>query len=179
MRGETKQHLKPSINYRVHALASSLAKGAMRFYGAKFNISLPEMRILSTLGSYDALAACDIVALTAMDKALVSRVLSGLAARGYVEVRTRRAGPRLRGWQLSAAGNTFVARLQPVWVAREARIEAGLTRAEHEVLLDMLERLFWASEKMRAHEARQLTDVRTQLASTKIAPVKAPRALRA
>lgn len=170
------RHLKPSINYRVHALASSLAKGAMRFYGAKFGITLPEMRILSTLGSYGALAARDIVTLTAMDKALVSRVLSGLATSGYVEKGARRSGPRLRGWHLSPTGEAFVARLQPVWIAREARIQSGLTRAEHEILLDLLERLFWASEKLRVREAsvfavareRSTPRRRTEIVSAKV-----------
>jgi hypothetical protein len=35
-------HENQSINYRVYALASSLSKGAMRFYLAKFGLTLPE-----------------------------------------------------------------------------------------------------------------------------------------
>ena len=74
---------RKSINFRVHSLASSLFKGAMQYYGAHFGVGLPEMRVLSRLGSEGPLAAHQIVALTAMDKALVSRVLTALNRRGY------------------------------------------------------------------------------------------------
>ena len=47
----------------------------MRFYLAKFGLALPEMRLLSTLGSRRRLSSLELVKLTAMDKGLVSRVL--------------------------------------------------------------------------------------------------------
>ncbi len=40
---EPLQRENQSINYRVYALASSLSKGAMRFYLAKFGLALPEI----------------------------------------------------------------------------------------------------------------------------------------
>ena len=56
-----------SINFRLHTLASPLFKGATQYYGAHFGIGLPEMRVLSNLGSEGPLAAYQIVALTAME----------------------------------------------------------------------------------------------------------------
>src|SRR5215475_14676999 len=90
-----------SINYRVYALASSLSKGAMRFYLAKFGLALPEMRLLSTLGSHRRLSSLEFVKLTAMDKGLVSRVLNGLAKRGCVEQVVSAAGSSRSVWKLS------------------------------------------------------------------------------
>ena len=49
-----------SINFRLHTLASSLFKGATQYYGAHFGIGLPEMRVLSNLGSEGPLAAYQI-----------------------------------------------------------------------------------------------------------------------
>jgi DNA-binding MarR family transcriptional regulator len=126
----------------------------MRFYVTKFGISLPEMRILSSLNAYGPQASRELVAVTAMDKALVSRVVSRLADRGYVNTLATRPGERLRGWALTPSGQAFVARLQPVWEEREARLQAGLAGPERELLLDLLERLFWASENLRAEEVR-------------------------
>jgi DNA-binding MarR family transcriptional regulator len=143
-----------SINYRVYALASSLSKGAMRFYQAKFGVALPEMRLLSTLGSRRRLSSLELVKLTAMDKGLVSRVLAGLARRGLVQ--DVPAGSSRRVWKLTAAGSALVARLQPVWREREGRLQADLTPKEHKLLLRLLETLFDASEKLRAEEARTL-----------------------
>jgi hypothetical protein len=89
-------HENRSINYRVYALASSLSRGAMRFYLATFGLALPELRLLSTLGSRRRLSSVELVKLTAMDKGLVSRVLNGLG-----KPRLGRAGPVGRGLQPS------------------------------------------------------------------------------
>ena len=92
-----------SINFRLHTLASSLFKGATKYYGAHFGIGLPEMRVLSSLGSEGPLAAYQIVALTAMDKALVSRVLTTLRRRG--------SGPQRRASAIFATGLNSITRL--------------------------------------------------------------------
>jgi DNA-binding MarR family transcriptional regulator len=153
---EPLRHQNKSINYRVYALASSLSKGAMRFYQAKFGIALPEMRLLSTLGSRRRLSSLELVQLTAMDKGLVSRVLAGLAKRGCVQDVPSAAGSRRRVWKLTTTGAALVARLQPVWREREGRLQADLSPKERKSLLRLLEILFQASEALRAEEARTL-----------------------
>jgi DNA-binding MarR family transcriptional regulator len=145
-----------SINYRIYALASSLSKGAMRFYQAKFGIALPEMRLLSTLGSHRRLSSLELVKLTAMDKGLVSRVLAGLAKRNLVQDVPAAAGSSRRIWKLTAAGSALVTRLRPVWQEREGRLQTDLSPKEHKLLLRLLETLFHASEKLRAEEAETL-----------------------
>lgn len=161
-----------SINYQIYALASSLSKGAMRFYQARFGIALPEMRLLSTLGSRRRLSSLELVKLTAMDKGLVSRVLAGLAGRGLVQDVPAAAGSNRRVWKLTAAGSALVARLQPVWQEREGRLQADLTPKEHKLLLRLLETLFHASEKLRAAEAKTLP----RISSRKPAQRRANRA---
>lgn len=150
------QRRRQSINYWIHALSSSLAKGAMQYYGRKFGLRLPEMRILSTLGSRGPLAARDLVTWTAMDKAMVSRVLSGLAADGYVVQSDSESRARMRPWALSPLGAELVERLRPEWQAREARLQKDLSAEEREQLVDMLERLFWASEKLAGEDGHAL-----------------------
>src|SRR5580658_1592542 len=149
-----------SINFRVHTLASSLLKGAMQYYGVHFGVGLPEMRVLSNLGSEGPLAAHRIVALTAMDKALVSRVLTALGRRRYVTSSSPKTDPRRRTWDLTRAGRDLVRQLQPEWKRREAIIQAGLSESERSLLADMLERMLVASEKLRAEEMDALRSVR-------------------
>jgi DNA-binding MarR family transcriptional regulator len=149
-------HENQSINYRVYALASSLSKGAMRFYLARFGLALPEMRLLSTLGSRRRLSSLELVKLTAMDKGLVSRVLNGLAERGWVEQVPSAMASNRRVWKLTGTGAALVARLQPVWRERESRLQSDLTPQERKLLLRLLERLFQASERLRSEEAETL-----------------------
>ena len=149
-----------SINYRVHALASSLFKGAQHYYGKRFGITIPEMRILSNLGSDGPLTATQLVDLTAMDKGLVSRILTGLHGRGLLGAITASSDPRRRTWSLSRRGEQMVEMLRPVWKRREGILQEGLTEAERLQLADMLERLFHASEELRRKETKELRDVR-------------------
>jgi DNA-binding MarR family transcriptional regulator len=145
-----------SINYNIYTLASSLFKGATQFYVAQFGVGQPEMRVLSTLGSHGAMPAYQLVALTAMDKALVSRVLAALARRTYVRAAAPEADARRRVWELTQSGHALVARLQPLWKQREAIIQADLSPEEQKLLVNMLQRMLRASEALRAKEAEQL-----------------------
>jgi DNA-binding MarR family transcriptional regulator len=158
--GVTVSFYENSINYNIYTLASSLFKGATQYYVAHFDVGQPEMRILSTLGSRGALPAFQLVALTAMDKALISRVLATLDRRGYVQAAPPHTDARRRMWELTPSGRDLVARLQPVWKKREAIIQADLSPKERKLLIDMLQRMFRASEKLRAEEAEELKAVR-------------------
>jgi DNA-binding MarR family transcriptional regulator len=149
-----------SINFHLHTLASSLFKGSTRYYGAKFGIGLPEMRILSNLGREGRLPAHQLVALTAMDKAIVSRVLAALGRRGHVSHSEAAGDLRRRTWQLTPSGQRLVDRLRPEWQRREAIIQADLAPQERELLVDMLIRMFKASERLREVESQQLAEPR-------------------
>jgi DNA-binding MarR family transcriptional regulator len=159
-----------SINFRVHTLASSLFKGATQYYGVQFGVGLPEMRVLSNLGSEGPLAAHQIVALTAMDKALVSRVLTALGRRRYVTSSSPKTDPRRRTWDLTRAGRDLVRQLRPEWKRREAIIQAGLSESERSLLADMLERMLVASEKLRAEEMDGLRSVRKSQSGSRVRP---------
>jgi DNA-binding MarR family transcriptional regulator len=159
-----------SINFRVHTLASSLFKGATQYYGVRFGVGLPEMRVLSNLGSEGPLAAHQIVALTAMDKALVSRVLTTLGRRRYVTSSSPKTDPRRRTWDLTSTGRDLVRQLRPEWKRREAIIQAGLSESERSLLAEMLERMLVASEKLRAEETDALRSVRKSQSRSRVRP---------
>jgi len=153
---------RKSINFRVHALASSLFKGAQQYYGARFGVGIPEMRILSNLGSEGPLTASHLVTLTAMDKGLLSRILGALLARNLLQAVAPASDPRRRTWSLSPSGKRLVETLRPIWKQREAIIQAGLTEQEQDQLEHMLERLFLASEALREAEAQELRKARAR-----------------
>jgi len=126
-----------SINNWIHALAASLAKGAMRYYSIEFDVKLPEMRILSAIARNGPIAARDLVGITAMDKALISRVLAKLSSDGFISQRTEGDRIRLLRWHLTEEGEDLVSRLRPEWERREDIIQADLTAAERQALKDI------------------------------------------
>jgi DNA-binding MarR family transcriptional regulator len=133
------------------------------------------MRILSNLGSEGPLAAHRLVALTAMDKGLVSRVLTGLSRRRLVASSAPKTDPRRRSWQLTRSGQELVDQLRPEWRRREAIIQAGLSEAERSTLVNLLERLLLASETLRADEASELVAPRKRATRTQSANGRAYR----
>lgn len=147
------RHRRKSINFRIYALASSLFKSAHQFYGARFGIGVPEMRILSNLDSEGPTTASQLVVLTAMDKALVSRILTALSGRGLLQSSAPPSDPRRRTWALSRSGRLLVAELRPMWKRREAVLQSSLSVEEHLQLENMLERLFVAAEALRLQES--------------------------
>jgi DNA-binding MarR family transcriptional regulator len=150
---EQKTRQRKSINFRVYALASSLFKGSQQYYVTRFGVGVPEMRILSNLDSEGRMTASQLVTLTAMDKALVSRILSTLDARGLLQASAPGTDPRRRIWTLSRSGRALVTKLRPLWKEREAILQSCLSQEEHDHLEEMLERLFHASEALRQKEA--------------------------
>ena len=155
MKRQPEEAQRRSINFWVHALAGSLSKGAMRYYSARFGSRLPEMRILNTLYDDGNLAARELVYLTAMDKALVSRVLSGLQESGYVEQIKDSERIRLREWTLTEKGRELIERLIPEWTQRWKFMQAGLSEQERASLKNMLHKLFLASEELYAIELKE------------------------
>jgi DNA-binding MarR family transcriptional regulator len=159
-----------SINYRLHVLASSLSKGSTQIYVAQFGVGLPEVRILSTLSSHGPLAAHQLAALTAMDKAFISRLLATLSRRTYVAASPADADARRRSWMLTPSGCELVDRLRPLWQRREAIIQADLSPEERVLMADMLDRMFVASEKLRAQETEALEAARRSPPRRRAAP---------
>ena len=73
------------LSYRVHTVANLLSRGAELRYRREFGVSLWEWRTVALLGGADGAQSLNELASAAgIDKSQMSRVVSGLAARGLV-----------------------------------------------------------------------------------------------
>lgn len=144
-----------SINFRVQALASSLFKGAQQFYGTWVGLTVPEMRIIAGLDSEGPLNASQLAHYTAMDKALVSRILRALRERGLIAAISG-ARSRRCSWELSPSGRRLVLKMRPVWLRRETLLQEGLNEAERAGVKLLLDLLFQSSERLRLKESAML-----------------------
>ena len=89
-----------------------------------------------------------------MNKALVSRSLSELTARGYTRNTADPNDARRRVWTLTAKGRRLVETCRPLRHERTSRLMAALTEDERAMLVDILNRLYIASEQLGADEAQ-------------------------
>lgn len=150
--------IQDSTLYRIHRLARSLFKASTNYYVPRFALGVPEMRVLWVISDNAPLASSEVVEIAAMDKALVSRVMQRLVKRGYVADTVDSKDHRKRVWTLTAVGQDVVEKLAQRRQSRQARVLGCITARERKQLNEMLDRLFVASESLRADEAAELED---------------------
>jgi len=77
--------IRELLSYRLHQVANLLSRGAELRYRREFGVSLWEWRTVALLGGADGAQSLNELASAAgIDKSQMSRVVSGLAARGLV-----------------------------------------------------------------------------------------------
>lgn len=77
--------IRELLSYRLHVVANLLSRGAELRYGREFGVSLWEWRTVALLGGAAGAQSLNELARAAgIDKSQMSRVVSGLAARGLV-----------------------------------------------------------------------------------------------
>ncbi|MDF2120318.1 MarR family winged helix-turn-helix transcriptional regulator [Roseiarcaceae bacterium H3SJ34-1] len=142
------------IVFRINRLATSFSRASAKIYKDMFGLGLPNVRVIYTLADHGELTSKQLVQITAMDKALVSRVLSDLSAQELVAIDTDGPQVRRRPWRLSAKGAELAAAMEPVRTRRQARLMEEFSNAEALHLNHLLDRLFRSSERLGLEEER-------------------------
>lgn len=148
------------ISFLIHRLSRSWLRASMAYYLSAYGLGVPHVQILNTIGSRGALVSKDIADVTVMNKALISRSLSELMARGYTASVVDPKDARRRVWKLTPRGEAFVVAFRPVRLDRQNKLIQTLSREEKAMLVDILERLYASSERMRIEESKALAATR-------------------
>ena len=147
-----------SVLYKIHRLSRSLLKAAMKSAMANFDLTVPEIRVLSVISSDAPLASTAVVDISAMDKALVSRALDKLLDRRLVRVIADPRDQRKYIWTLSRSGANLAARIHALRQKRQARFLACLSADEQQIFKNMLDRLYASSEAASVVEAAEIVE---------------------
>ncbi len=105
--------LQQFLPYQLNNLAETVSRSLSKIYADKYGISIPEWRVLATLGEHEAMTARDICRATSMHKTKVSRAVAALEKR---ELLTRDKNPddqREQTLQLSLAGTAMYEEIIP------------------------------------------------------------------
>jgi DNA-binding MarR family transcriptional regulator len=129
--------LESFLPYRLNVLASSVSHALAHVYGEKFGISIPEWRVLATLGQFGEITAREIGLHSHMHKTTVSRAVAALAARGFIEKRRNRDDMREAFLTMSANGRAVYLEIVPLARDFAAELADGLEQKDR-LLLDHL-----------------------------------------
>ncbi len=128
-------------------LATKISATASASYRPRFGVGVTDWRVIAQLGAEPWLAPVRISEATGLDKAAVSRSLSGLRAAGLVE-ESFESGRRRGVFALTASGLALHDRLVAAALEREARLLAGFSAQERALLADFVARMLKAVDAL-------------------------------
>jgi DNA-binding MarR family transcriptional regulator len=119
--------LEEFLPYKLSILAKSVSDGLAARYSMEFGLSIPEARILTTCGQNPMMTANGICTHSGMNKAMVSRGIASLDARGLIETLPNQADRREAFLSLTPAGKKVYRKLVPLALEFEAELRARIS----------------------------------------------------
>jgi DNA-binding MarR family transcriptional regulator len=138
------------VPYRLSVLANTISGDLARRYAARFDLTIPQWRVMASLGDTPGRSAAEVAERTRMDKVSVSRAVSALLERGLLLGRRDRSDRRRTALRLSANGRRTYQKIVPLARAYEAELLAGLSARERAMLDGLVSRLHRVALQMAA-----------------------------
>lgn len=134
-------YLAEFLPYRLSVLSNRISRAIADGYEEKFQLSLPEWRVMAVLGEESDLSAAQVAERTAMDKVAVSRAVNKLIDAGRLERHFSPEDKRRSVLTLSATGRNIYRDVIPIALSYEEKILDKLTKEEKKALHGLLEKL--------------------------------------
>lgn len=129
------------IPYRLSILTNRVSSAIARHYSERFNLSIPEWRVIAVLGQNPGLSAREVAERTAMDKVQVSRAVASLLAAKRLTREAHVSDGRVAHLSLSAKGRAIYEEVVPLALGLEKRLLSVLTAKERAMLDQLLTKL--------------------------------------
>lgn len=133
--------LERFLPYRLNVLASIVSNALARIYAERFQLTIPQWRVLATLGEFEIRTARDIARHAVMHKSTVSRAVSALEARRLVSREANLDDMREELIRLTPAGREIYDALVPEALAFAERVMGTLAPEERTQFFRMVEAL--------------------------------------
>ena len=133
--------LERFLPYRLSVLTNLVSGAIADVYEQRFNLTIPEWRVIAVLARYPGLSAAEVAAHTRMDAVAVSRAVTRLLRASRIR-RSIAADDRRRSvLRLSAAGDAVYREIAPIALRYERSLLEGLAAAEITALDSILGKL--------------------------------------
>ena len=111
--------LEKFMPYRLARLSSTVSTTIARAYDREFGLSIPEWRVMAVLAQHEGLSADEVCLNTEMDKVTVSRAVTKLLSKKFIDRNFSDQDRRRSILQLSRSGYTIYAQIVPLAAAAE------------------------------------------------------------
>jgi len=127
--------------FRLNRLATGVSEHLSDVYKQRFDLEIPEWRVIVTVGPAWSCTAQHIADTTRMHKTRVSRAIAHLVKRGLIERTSNADDRREMELSLTTAGRSMYAELVPLALERERALLSCLSEEELRAFHEGLERL--------------------------------------
>jgi DNA-binding MarR family transcriptional regulator len=145
--------LEAFLPYRLNLLAQGVSQQLSAIYAQRFDLDIPQWRILANLASRGELTARAITKITMSHKSTISRAVASLQERKLIERTTDADDKRAFVLRLTPKGKALVSELLPLVLDFEKGLLGRLDAAERKALLAGLTALERETLRHRADNA--------------------------
>lgn len=110
----TKAGLEQFLTYRMHVLNKLSERGISERYQAKLDVSLPEARVIASVGSFGPFSIMDLAKHANLDKSQASRAAEALIKRGLVQRTASLDDGRVVVISLTGEGRALYRKVMPI-----------------------------------------------------------------
>ena len=133
--------LEDFLPYRLSILSNTVSSTIASTYDKRFDLTIPEWRVIAVLGRFPGLSAVEVAERTLMDKVAVSRAVSKLIKNGRIDRQFADADRRRSILNLSDEGRKVHDQIAPMALKFEEDLLHGLNDEEIRSLNVIMERL--------------------------------------
>jgi DNA-binding MarR family transcriptional regulator len=137
----TELKLENFLPYRLAVLSNTVSTTVARAYDKRFNVSIPEWRVIAVLGRFPGLSAVEVAERTFLDKVAVSRAVTKLIKNGRIDREFADADKRRSILNLSEDGKKLHDEIAQLALQFERDLLEGFTAEEMDKLNSLMERL--------------------------------------
>jgi len=129
------------LPYRLSVLSNRISRSIADGYEERFQLTLPEWRVMWVIGEEPNLSAGQVADRTAMDKVAVSRAVNKLIEAGRLERQFADEDRRRSVLSLSKAGKGTYRDVKPIALEYESKLLEHFSESERSQLDALLNKL--------------------------------------
>ncbi len=134
--------------YQLSVVANRVSQSIAKIFKEKFDLQIPEWRILVTLYSVDEMSFTDVTDKTSMDKTRVSRAQRRMIDLGLIEAAIDKEDKRKVNLSLTEKGREICREIIPEAKARDAWLQEVITPEEQKQLEGIMAKLFARTQEL-------------------------------
>ena len=134
--------------YQLSVVANRVSQSIAKIFKEKFDLQIPEWRILVTLYSVDEMSFTEVTDRTSMDKTRVSRAQRRMIDLGLIEAAIDEEDKRKVNLSLTEKGREICREIIPEAKARDAWLQEVITPEEQKQLEGIMSKLFARTQEL-------------------------------